>query len=387
MRLLKFSIRVLVFFGVTGASIAAAGPTTRPMLDQLNRETTSLYQQAQTGIYRVQLPQPKWVNAYAMAAVKHWDKQLDPELRKRLEQDPPEVLQAAELQPGPATQPSEENQTTTIPGQGTYRVVRPNAGKRDAVLGGTLRPQPTTAPGFAPNNLGLLLDGEGHLLVPLYVEREAVGAEAVKVAGPNGEVTAAKFLGSDRQTNLTLLQVQNPAGTAVRLGEARPEIGSLVMCIAPADGSGHLAVWSDGAQENGIVFTTDGEVAGIARFGQFLTGSACRLIERQIVQYGAVKRATLGVLITEIRADDPLRRKQPVLGSKSAMRIDEVIRNSAADRAGLRPGDLVLAIGGEAVSDLPSFAAAIAARTGPTQLQILRGEKSFTTRVDLQQQK
>ena len=93
------------------------------------------------------------------------------------------------------------------------------------------------------------------------------------------------------------------------------------------------------------------------------------------------------MIISEIRKDDPLREQQPVLGTRTAMRIDEVILNSAADKAGLKPGDLLLALAGEAVSDIPSFAAAIASRSGAMELQVLRGGEVVKVTVDLQQQK
>jgi hypothetical protein len=366
---------------------AADAPLNHNLLDELNKQTTALYHQAQISLYHVQLPQPKWVNAYAMAAVKRWDKQLDPELRKRLEGQTSGVVEVADVAAGAATQAGVDS--TTLPGRGTYIVVRPRpvaAERRDPVLGALLQAPPTTKPDFAPNNVGLLLDPAGHILVPLYVEREAVGAEPVKVCGPDGASVNAKFIGSDRQTNLTLLQVEKPVGQPVRLGSARPEAGALVMCLSASDGSGHLNIWSDDAQENGIVLTTDGEVAGIARYGQFLAGSACRLITQQLIDFGSVRRATLGVLITEIPREG-LIQGQPAPGSRSGMRIDQVIANSAADKAGLRPGDVVLAIGADAVRDLPSFAAAIAAQNGPTELQVLRDQAILKITVDLQQQK
>lgn len=376
--------------GAASAAPAVDAPADRNLLDQLNSQTTALYRQAQSGIYHVQLPQPKWVNAYAMAAVKQWGKQLDPDLRRRLDGQPPEVIRATQTVTGPVGQPDDPD-TVTLPGQGTYLVVHPDAAagdEHDPVLGGTLRAAPTTRPDFAPNNVGLLLDADGNILVPIYVEREAVGTEPVKLSGPDGAITAARFIGSDRQTNLTLLKVEKPAGQPVRLGANRPEAGSLVMCLSSTDASGHLGIWSDSVQENGIVLTTDGQVAGIARYGQFLAGSACRLIARQLIEHGSVKRATLGVLITEIRSEiSPMQPKNAEPGPRSGMRIDQVIAHSAADRAGLRPGDVVLAIGAESVSDLPSFAAAIAARDGPTELQILRGQAVLKVSVDLQQQK
>ena len=45
-----------------------------------------------------------------------------------------------------------------------------------------------------------------------------------------------------------------------------------------ADGAGRLAVWNNNARDYGVVVGVDGQVLGIARYGQFLSGSACRLI-------------------------------------------------------------------------------------------------------------
>ena len=366
---------------------AETGPTTRPMLDQLNRETQGLYRQVQTGVFRVQLPPPKWASEYAREPIDRWADKLDPDVRKKL-------AEQERLPPAPHTQPagaeSSSPQIATIPGQGTYIIVRPPANsepQRDAVLGGKLQLDLKNDPTFNPNTIGLLLDEEGYVLVPTYVEREAVEDQTVRLAGPEGRLVNGKFIGSDRQTGLTLLRVEKPEGKPVKLGENRPASGSLVLCLAPADGSGRLGLWTDGGQDYGVIVATDGAVSGIARYGQFLSGSACKLIARQLMQYGAVRRATLGVLISEIRQDDPLRRQQPVLGNRTAMRIDQVIKGSAADRAGLKQGDLLLALAGEAVSDIPSFAAAIAARSGRTQLQVLRGERVLKITVDLEQQK
>jgi hypothetical protein len=356
---------------------AENAPTTRSMLDQMNRETTLLYRQVQPGIYHVQLPEPKWINAYAMAGMKRSDRQLEAALEHQL------------AQPGHAgsgSRPTDD--ATTIEGGGTFILVdsRNGAGNGgEPALGGKLSDPPATQPGFDPNYIGLLIDDAGHILVPWYVEREAVGAEPVKVAGADGVLKDAKFVGSDRQTNLTLLQVEGPAGHPVRLEADRPDAGSLVLCLSSRDGSGRLALWTDGSQENSIVLTTDARVAGVARHGQFLSGNACKLIARQLIEHGSVKRATLGVLITEIRGGDV--HAPAGMAIQSAMRIDQVMAGSAADSAGLKVGDLVLSIAREPVADLPSFAAAIAARTGPTELAVLRDQQLIRVTVDLQQQK
>lgn len=372
---------------VQQASLAAGpAPTTQTTLDDLNQQTRALYRQLQSGIFRVEMPQPKWMDAYAMAAIERWQKKLSPEVRERLTAQTPMLVAAAEGQIEPSTRPSDV--PAAVPEQANYVLVPPPLNRdaeRDPIFGGKITLDVKPIPGFAPNNIGLLLDDEGHVLVPLYVEREAVGERRVRLAEPHGAPVEARFIGSDRQTSLTLLQLEKPQGKPVKLSASRPDLGSLVLCLSPADGSGRLGVWTDGPQDNGVIINTSGEVAGIARYGQFLTGSSCRLIARQLIDYGAVKRATLGVLITEVRQED-IRKAMPP-GSRSAMRIDQVIAGSPADRAGLKSGDMVISVAGEAVRDLPSFAAAIAARDGNTELLVLRSGKPLKLTVDLQQQK
>lgn len=370
-----------------GIATAQTQPLPHADLHELNRQTTELYRQAQTGIYRVQLPQPRWGSAFALAAMTRWDKQLDPILRNRLESASLVPVAIRVQGAAPTTRPAGPD-SATIPGRGTYISVATHLvqdAPQDPVLGGAMQLEAPSEPGFAPTHIGLLLDDQGHVLVPLCVEAETMGDAPVKVSGPDGVLALARFVGSDRPTNLTLLQIDKPSGAPVKLGTSKPEPGSLVLCLASDDGSGRLRMWTDGADDNGIILSTDGQVAGIARFGQFLTGSACKLIARKLMRDGAVKRPTLGVLITEIRQDDPLRRQKPVLGMGSAMRVDQVMPGSAAERAGLRAGDLVLSVGGEPVGDIPSFAAAIASGNADTRLQVLRGDKNLQLTVDLRQ--
>ena len=152
------------------------------------------------------------------------------------------------------------------------------------------------------------------------------------------------WVGSDQQTNLTVLKlataeapkpaaapepaaaprgVPTPsgqhaaAGKPLRLSTRRIEDGALVLYVATGDGSGRLGLWNGGTggvsqaptpRDFGIVVGIDGEVLGISRYGQFLSGSACQLIVNHLIRYGAVKRATLGVILAELEKDDPLRR-------------------------------------------------------------------------------
>ena len=339
----------------------------RPLLAQLNRETEALYREVRAGLLRVQVPPRSPGDAPADESPLTKYKELDPKVREAL----------ARGNAAPSGNRSTTDAEVELDADAALIVVpppvpRPAANAPDAA--------------FSPNNVGLLLDERGHVLVPLYVDPAAVDSQPIRLAGPDGRVTAARFVGSDRQTGLTVLQLERRGDNPLRVAdEDRPAEGSLVMLVAPGDASAKIGLWTGGGRESAVVFSVEGKCAGIARYGQFLSGRACRLIAEQIIRYGSVRRATLGVIITEIRKDDPLRQQVPVLGDRTAMRVDQVMPGSAADNAGVRPGDLLLALAGESVSDIPSFAAAIAARNGPTEFQVLRGGEVLKVTVDLRQ--
>ena len=345
------------------------------LLEQLNRETERLYHDVGRGLLRVQLPAQAASNEDASERsplAKY--KQLDPKVREELEQRRRSSVAARTNAAPPTT--------------GIATDVRLDAGAALIVVAppAPARKADAAEPAFAPNSVGLLLDAHGHVLVPQHVDPDAAADHPIRVSGADGAVTLARLVGSDRQTNLAVLKLPAPAGTPVRLADGPPREGSLVLLVSPADAAGRLSLWTGGGgRDVAVVFPVDGQCAGIARSGQFLGGRACRLIAEQIVRHGSVRRATLGIIISEIRRDDPLRQRQPALADRGAVRVDQVMPASPAEKAGVRAGDLLLAMAGEPVHDIPTLAAAIAARTGPTELRLLRGDEMFTISVDLQQ--
>jgi len=390
----------------TSIAFAQDHATSRPLLEQLDRESRSLVRELQQGIVRVELPAPLWMREIAAREnpLIRWGPELNDELKKRLVQELENpangrfVRVNAELMP--ATQPA----STTLPA-GT-----------DLLAGGNIRinyPSPTATgpsqsmvlvPGVTPdgrrvmqlvparnavtNTVGLLLDTQGHLLIPLYVEREAIGQNPVKITMADGQTTTAKFVGSDRPTNLTILQMDQPEPAAhpLRLGDSKPADGSLVMVLAPNNGAAHLSLWAGGQGEFGVVAGMDGAISGINRNGQFLTVKACSSVIDQLIATGTVKRAILGVTISEVRPEDPMRQQISALGRRPAMLIHDVQPNPdlPAQRAGLKSGDLILSLAGREVSDTPNFAAAMSSLNGKTDVQILRDGQAQTIQVDLE---
>jgi len=106
----------------------------------------------------------------------------------------------------------------------------------------------------------------------------------------------------------------------------------------------------------------------------------------QLIKNGVVQRPRLGVYIESVPADDPERQSNSDLGATPALRISAVLEGSAAERAGLQAGDLILKLAGQSVGDAPEFAAAIADHRGQTQMEILRKGQRHIVSVDLQVQ-
>ncbi len=395
--------------------------TSHALLQQMDRETQSLYMEVQGGIVRLQLPAPKWLSEVAAKdnPVDKWRDQLAEQVKEKLERDRLSAqagqynFVAARITPTPHPAEVEmdpHSVSTTAPappdapwritqfagnntlvfestGSGNPASIQINTGgaleNGQIVAGGTPILSLQAAGMFVPNNVGLVFDDRGHVLVPLYLEKETVGA-GVRASVGEGPVVTAAFVAADKQTNLTVFRLSGKTFKPVRLGEKRPTDGSLVMLLAPNSGSAKLMVWTGGQRDvAGVTVAVDGSVSGFARYGQFLSAGACKPVVEQLVQYGRVKRAVLGVSVREVPRSDPAREQWDELGIQPALRVEDVRPGSAAAQGDLQKGDLILTVANDQVGDPSSFAAAIANRSGKTTLHILRAGRLLDLTVEL----
>ncbi len=365
---------------VSSTSLFAQTPQQPTLLQQLSEDTQRVYENTRGSLIRVQLPTPQWLEQINEREkfLRKWGTQLNPEVLQQLQKEQ-ETARAEEYRQVAAA-------SSTQPAVSTTQMSAPST-TQSSETNGLQFPLGHSMP-EDPGNLvlvvtGLMYDNDGHAVVPLYVERKLIGNVPLRVLMGNGEVTSAKFVGSDRHTHLTVLQLENHNGPPATLSPRRPEDGVLTLVVAPEGGS-RLVVWTNAHPEQGLVLMADGSVGGFGFEGGFLGAAECKPIVDQIIATGEVHRAVLGVMVREVHKDDVLRQSLPALGSRPAIRVLRVDANSAAQRGGLRAGDLILAIADQPVGDAPTFAAVIATRRGKTDLQVLRGDAVQTFNVDLQ---
>ncbi|GAA2428841.1 S1C family serine protease [Streptomyces macrosporus] len=255
---------------------------------------------------------------------------------------------------------------------------------------------------------GVVFTDDGFLLTNAHV----VGhADAGTVEFGEGGSTPFHVIGADPLSDLAVVRADGPTPPPVRLGDAaRLRVGQLVVAVGnPLGLAGtvtagvvsalgrSLPTWAGVAgrviddviqtdaalnrgNSGGALATAGGEVVGIntavAGIGLGLAvpiNETSRQIIATLLTDGRVRRAYLGLATTPAPLPAGLRART---GRRSGLRVVEVVPGAPADRAGLRPGDLLLTVGGEPVTSARELQRLMLAETigRPLPLTALRAD-------------
>ncbi len=234
---------------------------------------------------------------------------------------------------------------------------------------------------------GVIVSPEGYILTNFHVIE---GADAIEIALNDGRKFRAEVIGADPESDLAVLRVQPGKGQEVKLhavtfgqmenvrvGDVVLAIGnpfgvgqSVTMGIVSALGRSQLGIntfenfiQTDAAinpgNSGGALTDAQGNLIGINTaiysrsggslgIGFAIPVSTARSIMEQIIRTGAVTRGWIGVEAQEITQDIADAFALP---DTDGALISGVVRNSPADGAGVRPGDILLAVSGQPVRD------------------------------------
>ncbi|WP_198539633.1 S1C family serine protease [Chloracidobacterium thermophilum] len=280
--------------------------------------------------------------------------------------------------------------------------------------GGVVNIQSVSEDGGTSIGSGFCLDAKGEIVTNFHVIRDAL-----KIGGPilavtqDGRILTASVRGYDEATDLALLEVdlgRQPLPTlplgdsdAVRVGDWVIAIGSpfeldhtvTVGIISGKGRSGLDGAYDDFLQTDaainfgnsgGPLVALTGEVIGINTLvlarGQGLGFAIPVNILKELLpdlrSIGRVRRSSIGVEAVDISALD--RRGTGLAGAVRGVRVAKVERGLPGDQAGLRRGDIVVAVEGTPVMSSGHFNRLIA-RSHPgtaIQIRIRREEKEYT---------
>ena len=230
---------------------------------------------------------------------------------------------------------------------------------------------------------GVIVSPEGYILTNFHVVE---AADDIQVALNDGKTYTARVIGSDPESDLAVLRIKTekplPAIVfgqmeSLRVGDVVLAIGNpfgvgqtVTMGIVSALGRSHLGIntfenfiQTDAAinpgNSGGALVDVYGNLVGINTAIYSRTGgshgigfaipvSSAKSIMEQIIQSGSVTRGWIGVEAQEIT---PELADSFGLPDTDGALIAGIVRGSPADSAGIRPGDVLLAVGGQAVTD------------------------------------
>ena len=230
---------------------------------------------------------------------------------------------------------------------------------------------------------GFITDANaGHIVTNHHVVDDA--AEITVILQDRRQFTA-EVVGSDRETDLALIRIEAEDLTAATLGDSDAlAVGDFVIAIGNPFGydytvtSGIVSALGRGGfirdgyedfiqtdaainrgNSGGPLVDVDGNVVGVnsviytpsgvsAGLGFAVPSNIVKVVAAQLLEYGEARRGQLGVLIANLSAEDA---EALGLDKAAGVVVSEVVPGSAAEGAGLEPGDAIVSLDGKAVVD------------------------------------
>lgn len=266
---------------------------------------------------------------------------------------------------------------------------------------------------------GVIVDAEGgHILTNHHV---VDGADKIQVTLHDGRTLDAEIVGSDSGTDIALLKVEPDNLTDMPIGDSdNVRVGDFVIAIGNPYGldntvtSGIVSALgrtgiNQGGFENfiqtdasinpgnsgGALVNMDGELIGInsmifsrsggnVGIGFAVPTEIASSIMGQILDFGEIRRGLLGVNFDNI---DREIAKTLDLDVEGGALITRVFPESAAEKAGLKVGDIIVEVNDETITSGTELRNTIGLmRSGDlVDLRYLRDNKSHTTSAKLGQ--
>lgn len=232
---------------------------------------------------------------------------------------------------------------------------------------------------------GVISSADGYVLTNHHV---IDGADKITIRMQDGKTFDAKVVGSDPPSDLAVLKIETTNLPFLTLGNSDTvRVGDIVLAIGNPLGIGQSVTagiisakgrrtgLSDGSFEDflqtdapinrgnsgGALVNLAGELIGINSqilssgqgggsigIGFSIPSNMAKTVMEQLIQNGKVRRGQLGVNIQNITEDVA---KSLELKDTKGVLVSGVRAGSAADKAGIKRGDIITAINGEKVED------------------------------------
>jgi Do/DeqQ family serine protease len=298
---------------------------------------------------------------------------------------------ASSLAPMPSLAPMVKRVSPSVVNIATRGTVKEQPGQRNPLLDDPFFRRffdvpPDSKPRerqFQSAGSGVIVDAKnGYIITNHHVVENA---SEITITLLDNRTFSAKVIGSDEGADIAVLQAKQPNLVAMNLGDSsRLEVGDYVVAIGNPFGLRHTVTagivsalgrsginpegYEDFIQTDasinpgnsgGALVNLRGELVGINSAILSRTGGNIGIgfaipvnmvkgVVDQLIKYGQVKRGVLGVNIYGVTPDIA---KEFGLSETSGALVAGVVQGSAAERAGVKTGDIITSINGVAMKD------------------------------------
>ena len=281
------------------------------------------------------------------------------------------------------------------------------------------RPQQSQQPSAMASGSGVILSNDGYIVTNNHVIEDA---NEIEVVLNDKRTFAAQLIGTDPNTDLALLKIEATNLPTIEIGNSDDlRVGEWVLAVGNpfnltstvtagivsakarsinilnSDMKIESFIQTDAAvnpgNSGGALVNTRGELVGINTAIASQTGSYAgyafaipTAIMQKVVadlrQYGTVQRALLGIRMLDITQQV---KDQLSLESMEGVYVGEVISGSAADKAGMKAGDVIVQVDGRPINASSQLQEQIGRKNPGDQITILvrRGHRSVSLQVTL----
>jgi len=264
---------------------------------------------------------------------------------------------------------------------------------------------------------GVIISTDGYILTNHHV---VDGAEQIKVDLNDNRTLDAKVVGSDPPSDLAVLKIDASNLPVLALGDSdKVRVGDVVLAIGNPLGIGQTVTMgiisakgrqtgmSSGSFEDflqtdapinqgnsgGALVSTNSELVGINSqilspsggsigIGFAIPSNMARTITDTLVKTGKVRRGQLGITVVKLNSEPA---KELGIKETKGVGVAQVQPGSAADRAGLRKGDVITSFNGVEMTD-PNVFRNLVASTAPgtdVSLTVIRDGREQQIRAKL----